>query len=80
MLLVTKNKNMINKKNEYRDEKRFVIIYGLSYVAFAFVMTILLIITIINLSLTLTMFLILGILTLAMFLVQFLLQTKYRIK
>lgn len=80
MLIVTKNKNMINKKNEYRDEKKFVVLYGIIYLIFALAMTVILIITMINLALTLTMFLILGILTVGMFLTHFLLQTKFRIK
>lgn len=80
MLLVTKNKNMINKKNEYRDERKFVTYYGLIYIGFATLMAAVLTVAVINLTLTLTMFLILGILTVAMFLVHFLLQTKFRIK
>ena len=80
MLLVTKNKNMINKNNEFKDEKKFVTLYGLVYIGFSLVMTVFLVIAMVNITLTLTMFLILGILALLMFLVHFLLQTKFRIK
>ena len=79
MMVVTKNPNLISKNENYKNEKTFVSLTGWINIVFSSIMTIILVIAIINPKLNLTLFLVLGILAVTLLIIQFMLQTKFRI-
>ena len=79
MMVVTKNPNLISKKEKFKNEETFVSITGWVNIVFSSIMTVILVIAMIEPKLNLTLFLVLGILAVTLLIIQFMLQTKFRI-
>lgn len=80
MMVVTKNPNLISKKEQFQNEKVLVLLYGWINIIFSVIMAVILIIAFINTDLNLTLFLLLAITVITALLIQFMLQRKFRIR
>ena len=78
MMVITKNPNLISKKEQYKNEELLVLLYGWINIVFSLIMIAILVIAFIKTELNLTLFLLLGITVITALLMQFMLQLKFK--